>query len=107
MHTLSPADELAELRADIHRLKLLEAALRTKILAAPDKQSVGRWHRIEVQETKSRILDANLLPADIRDDPRFYRDRIIQVVRVLPVQAKRPGWPIQRDQNAARTPAFH
>ena len=97
MHSLSPADELADLRADIARLKLLEAALRAKILASPDTQSVGRWHRIEVSETKARVFDAKLLPAAVRDDPRFYRDRVTQIVPCLPVDAKRPGWPIQRD----------
>ena len=91
MHSLSPADELADLRADIARLKLLEAALRAKILASPDTQAIGRWHRIEVIETKSRVFDGKLLPTTILGDPRFYRDRVTQVVRCLPVEAKRPG----------------
>lgn len=99
MHSLSPADELADLRADIARLKLLEAALRARILAAPDQNAIGRWHRIEVLETKARVFDAKLLPDAISDDPRFYRDRVTQIVRCLPVEAKRPGWPIQRGVN--------
>ena len=107
MHSFSPADELADLRADIARLKLLEAALRAKILACPDAQSIGRWHRIEVIETKARVFDAKLLPAAIRDDPRFYRDRVTQVVRCLPVAAKRPGWPIQRDSRFGQGQAVH
>ncbi len=107
MHSLSPADELADLRADIARLKLLEAALRAKILASPDTQAIGRWHRIEVIETKARVFDAKLLPATIRDDPQFYRDRVTQILRCLPVEAKRPGWPIQRGSRLVQGQAVH
>ena len=107
MHSLSPADELADLRADIARLKLLEAALRAKILASPDTQSIGRWHRIEVIETKARVFDAKLLPAAIRDNPQFYRNRVSQVVRCVPVEAKRPGWPIQRGSGFKQGQAVH
>ena len=107
MHSLSPADELADLRADIARLKLLESALRARILASPDTQAIGRWHRIEVLETKARVFDAKLLPANIRDDPRFYRDRVTQVVRCLPVEAKRPGWPIQHSGGQVQGRAVH
>lgn len=107
MHSLSPADELFELRADIARLKLLEAALRAKILASPDTQAIGRWHRIEVDETKARVFDVKLLPDAIRDDPRFYRDRVSHVVRCVAVEAKRPGWPIQRDSRFGQGQAVH
>lgn len=107
MHSLCPADELFELRADIARLKLLEAALRAKILAFPDIQAIGRWHRIEVVQTKARVFDAKLLPAAIRDDPRFYHDRVIQVVRCVAIEAKRPGWPIQRGVGADQRAGVH
>ena len=107
MHSLSPADELANLRADIARLKLLEAALRARILASPDTQAIGRWHRIEVLETKTRVFDAKLLPAAVREDPRFYRDRVTQIVRCLPVEAKRPGWPVQNSARHAQGQAVH
>ena len=107
MHSLSPADELANLRADIARLKLLEAALRARILASPDTQAVGRWHRIEVLQTKTRVFDAKLLPATVRDDPRYYRDRVTQIVRCMPVEAKRPGWPVQHSGHLAQGHAVH
>ena len=107
MHSLSPADELFELRADIARLKLLEAALRAQILASPDTTAIGRWHRVEVLETNARVFDAKLLPDAIRDDPRFYRNRVTQVVRCLPVEAKRPGWPIQRVGHYVQAQAVH
>jgi hypothetical protein len=99
MYKPNLADELADIRAEIARLKLKEAALRTAILAAPPQ--AGRWHRIEVVEQKSRVFDARLLPPQIRDNPAYWRDRITQVVKCLPVQMRnapdRPGWPIQRD----------
>lgn len=107
MHSLSPADKLADLRADIARLKLLEAALRARILASPDTQAVGRWHRIEVLQTKTRVFDAKLLPTTVRDDPRFYRDRVTQIVRCLPVEAKRFGWPVQYSSHHAQGQAVH
>lgn len=107
MHSLSPADELFELRTDIARLKLLETALRAKILTSPDTTAIGRWHRIEVTETKARVFDAKLLPDAIRDDPRFYCDRVTQTVRCVAVDAKRPGWPIQRSTGFAQRQAVH
>lgn len=107
MHSLSPADELADLRADIAHLKLLEGALRTKVLAAPDRQAIGSWHRFEVVETKVRVFDAKLLPNGIREDPWYYRDGVTQIVRCLPLEAKRPGWPIQWGNNVHQLRAVH
>jgi hypothetical protein len=72
MHSRSPTDELAELRVDITRLKLLEAALRAKVLAAPETQSIGRWHRIEVQEIKSTVLAAKLPPMLAQEKQHLY-----------------------------------
>lgn len=103
MHKLSAADELAETRAEIARLKLREAALRQAILAG--EPVLGRWHRVEVTEHQLRIFDAALLPPKVRDNPAYWRERLTQVVKCLPVQAKavgeRPGWPIQRAPQGA------
>ena len=85
MHRLSPADELAELRAEIARLKRREAALRQAILRDPGICMVGRWHRIEVEETRARVFDVQLLPAAIRGDPRYRCERVTTYVRCLPV----------------------
>jgi hypothetical protein len=99
MHRLGPADELAEIRAEIARLKLREAALRAGFLADPGKGMIGRWNRVEVVQTTARIFDHRLLPAAIRDDPRYSRDRVTQSVRCLAVQIRtpRPGWPIRME----------
>jgi hypothetical protein len=100
MHRLSLADDLAEVRSEIARLKRREAHLRQAILTSPTPIPQGRWTRIEVAQTCVRVLDPALLPLEIRQDSRFLRDRITQMVRCLPVQSlasnPRPGWPIQR-----------
>jgi hypothetical protein len=100
MHRLSPADELSEIRAEIARLKTRELVLRAGFLRDPDHGTAGRWSRIEVVQTTQKVFDAALLPEKIRNDPRFFRDRVVQTVRCLPllaVAAARPGWPIQRE----------
>jgi hypothetical protein len=99
MHKLSPADELAEIRAEIAKLKAREATLRNLILS--QEPAVGRWHRVEVTEHRARVFDARLLPTHIHDNPAYWRERITQVVKCLPIRARaigdRPGWPIRRD----------
>lgn len=99
MHKLSPADELAEIRAEIAKLKAREATLRTAILS--QEPAPGRWHRVEITEHHARVFDARLLPSQIRDNPAYWRERVTQVVKCLPIQARaigdRPGWPIRRD----------
>lgn len=104
MHHLSPADELAEIRAEIARLKAREARLRESLISAAPAALVGRWHRVEVAEHRHRLFDPALLPAAIRENPAFWRERVQTTVRTVPVQAgpSRPGWPIRRagDQRA-------
>ncbi len=98
MYTLSPADELADIRAEIAKLKAREAALRVAIIAMPPQP--GRWHRVEIKELRARVFDASLLPAQIRDNPAYWRERVSHVVKCLPVVMQpvpRAGWPIQRD----------
>lgn len=100
MHRLTLADELAEIRAEIARLRLREAQVKDRLLHAPLSARTGRWHRVEVEEVTTRQFDATLLPAQVRDDPAYWRDRPHQAVRTLPLPPKstppRPGWPIRR-----------
>jgi hypothetical protein len=101
MYTLSPADELADIRAEMAKLKAREAVLRQAILALPPQP--GRWHRVEITEMRARVFDASLLPSQIRENPAYWRERVSQVVRCLPVilnPVPRAGWPIQRDHTA-------
>ncbi len=104
MHRLSPADELAEIRAEIARLKAREAKLRTIFLRQPDAQRQGRWARVEVVETCQKRFNPALLPEEIRRDPRYQDERLVQTVRCLPAALSvtvRPGWPIRREGAAA------
>ena len=98
MKGLNPADELADIRAEIARLRLREAALKAAFLHRPLNLLTGRWTRVEIRELHSRIFDPALLPRAIREDPRFCRAKVVQVVHTLPLppSAPRPGWPIRR-----------
>jgi hypothetical protein len=97
------ADELAEIRAEIARLRLREAALRAAILKAPDTVAEGRWTRVEVAERRLSVFDPARLPAEIRDDPRYWRERVTTAVlcHAAAPRALRPGWPIRRAEAAA------
>lgn len=100
MHKLSLADELAEIRAEIARLKAREAALRAHFLRSPDQGAQGRWTRIEVCEQHQTRFNPALLPDSILSDPRFREHRVVKTVRCLPAPLMvtvRPGWPIARD----------
>lgn len=103
MHRLSPVDELAEIRAEIARLKERESALRDMILTAPPASLTGRWHRVEVTEHRVRMFDPALLPPAIRDNPAFWRERVQTRVSTLALQTRlpRPGWPIRRSDDRA------
>ncbi len=96
---MSFADELAEVRAEIARLKTREAALRAHFLRHPQEEAVGRWHRVEVRENRSLRFSPALLPDHIRQDARFLQEHLVQTVSCLPAPLTttlRPGWPIPR-----------
>lgn len=103
MHHLSPVDELAEIRAEIARLKQRESALRDMILTAPSAGLTGRWHRVEVTEQRVRTFDPALLPDAIRENPAYWRERVQTRVSTLALQNRvpRPGWPIRRGEDRA------
>jgi len=100
MHRLTPADELAEIRAEIARLQQREAQLKDRLAQAPLSARTGRWNRVEVEEVVTPVFDPALLPAHIRDDPAYRRDLTELVLNIEPIPAKaappRPGWPIRR-----------
>lgn len=96
----SPADELAAVRAEILRLRAKEFVLRKQILKDPDVNSIGRWHRIEIDEHRDLVLDISRLPEQILQDRNFWREKIVKTLRCLPLQSQtntRPGWPIRRE----------
>lgn len=103
MHHLSPVDELAEIRAEIARLKQREAALRDQILSAPLASLTGRWHRAEITDHLIRSFDPALLPVALRDNPAFWRERVQTRVSTVAITGRtsRPGWPIRRGEGQA------
>lgn len=75
MPSLTPADELASVRAELARLKARERALCDALVAAPACARSGRWARAEISTRSIRLFDHRLLPVEIRDDPLFWRER--------------------------------
>ena len=99
-----PADELADIRAEMRRLRSREAVLRQQILKDPEGNSIGRWHRVEVDEHRDLVLDISRLPEHILQDRHFWREKLVQTLRCLPAAQQapvRPGWPIRRDPSPA------
>ncbi len=98
MHKLGLADELAETRAEIARLKEREAALEAAVHASEGTVPDGRSSRVNVVIRRKVEFDAALLPHDVRDNPRYWREQVSVRVECTPIELRdrRPGWPIQR-----------
>lgn len=111
MRRLNPADELAEIRAEIARLQRREAALEATILRDPAVAGRGTFNAAEVRETSRAVFDPALLPADVQADPRFWREEVERSVTVFPIRAQpvplRPGWPIRRSTQSSLPLPFH
>lgn len=94
------ADELAEIRTELARLKLREAKLRHAILTAAEPVPPGRQASVEVVHHTTRVFDPALLPDTIRNNPTYWRETETVTIRTLPATpvkiTRRPGWPIQR-----------
>lgn len=109
MHEIALADALADVRAEIARLKQREAALRAAILQRRGQVPPGRWHRVEVVERRSRRFDKALLPDTILSDPAYWRERVTRYVRCLPVQVggSRPAGSPSAGTRPSEPPAAH
>lgn len=109
MTTQSLADELADVRAEMQRLRLREAQLRAALIAAPAAQRLGRWNEVEVTARKRLVFNPYLLPAEVRQNPAYWEDVAHHSVVVKPLARglkPRPGWPIRRE-SAAPLAALH
>lgn len=105
MRRLFPADELAELRAEISRLQSRAAQIEATLLRSPDLRNRGTWHLAEVTETRLSVFDPGLLPVAMQDDPRYQREVLRRDVVVIPIRRQpvplRPGWPIRRNPDGS------
>lgn len=71
MRNLPPADELAQIRDDLRRLKIREAVLRRIVLDDPATRD-GIDARVVVRVQKRLTLDPAQLPDFIRNDRRYW-----------------------------------
>jgi len=85
---LPPADELAEIRAEIRRLKAREAELREALLETGGADGLN-WH-VTIVEQRRRTLDREALPAAILDDPRYWKDSVSRIVKTVPKEGGAP-----------------
>lgn len=83
-----PADEFAELSAEIARLQARREALREGFInqSLPIRSNL---HEVTVRVQTRRVLDKSLLPAAILSDPKYYKVSEGQVVTVRAMRADR------------------
>ena len=91
MRNIHPAEELAQIRAEIRQLQAREAELRAGFLTG-DSPCEGPMHRVCVEERSTRVFDKTRLPEAILQNPRFYRDQISARV-VLELATDEPALP--------------
>ncbi|UWQ05491.1 hypothetical protein [Aliiroseovarius crassostreae] len=91
---LHPAEELADIRRQISRLRKRETELRNHLLRCTDPEArEGPLHRVVIKTTRSKVFDTTLLPPAIQSNPRFFATREQTRVCVLPTErpARRLG----------------
>ncbi|OYU18823.1 MAG: hypothetical protein CFE34_08615 [Rhodobacteraceae bacterium PARR1] len=100
MRRLAPADELAEIRAEITRLHARAEQIEAALIRNPAQRNHGASHVAEVTETRQTEFDPALLPDTLRTDPQFQREVVRHDVVLVPAKPQseplRPGWPIRR-----------
>ncbi|ADE84978.1 hypothetical protein [Rhodobacter capsulatus] len=104
MQLKPPADELAEIRAEIARLRAREGALREILLRDAAMPKIGRFHTVDLVTSRQRIFDPRLLPEEIRLDPAYTREKVTRVLRATrkgPAQAADSADPPAPDPRAA------
>lgn len=91
MQRLHPAEELAQIRAEIRTLKAREAKLSAGFLSG-QAPCDGPMHRVNVSTEQARVFDKTRLPEAILQNPRFYRDQVRARV-VLELATDEPSLP--------------
>lgn len=78
---LHPADELAQIRAELKRLHQREDELRRFFREEAQEQDFsGATHEATVVAHKKRVFDPSKLPQSILANPKFYRDELRMLV---------------------------
>ena len=81
MRNESQADELTRIRERITELRSRERDLCAALIAAGEDERLGQWSRVEIVKRRVRVFDPHLLPPVLRDDPHFWRERVLTEVR--------------------------
>lgn len=81
MQLKPPADELAEIRTEIARLRAREGELRALLLHDAAMPKIGRFHKVDLVTNRQRVFDPRLLPEEIRLDPAYTREKVTRVLR--------------------------
>lgn len=90
MQLKPPADELAEIRAEIARLRAREGELREILLRDAAMPKIGRFHTVDLVTSRQRIFDPRLLPEAIRLDPAYTREKVTRVLRATRKGSSQP-----------------
>lgn len=77
-----PADQLAEVRAEIKRLQVREADLRDQILGLAEQEREGRRFRAVVKTIRGRRLDADQIRATMPPEWIAQHERETEVIMV-------------------------
>lgn len=86
---LHPAEELADIRRQIIRLKKRESDLREAFLNCADPDALdGPSHRVVIKTTRRKVFDKSRLPPVIQSDPRFFTT--VEQTRVCVLPSERP-----------------
>lgn len=82
-----PVDELAQVQAELERLRVRREVLVDMFLTpGADSRFEGQTHVVEVVAEHRRIFDRNRLPAAILQDDRFYAVSTCRKVKLVPRQ---------------------
>ena len=95
MKNRSIADQLADVREEISRLKVTEQRLRKEIVSSGEPLIRGDDAVAVVTETTSNRLDTKALIAELDNEfvQRFMRKRTTATVRILPIKGpSRAEW---------------
>lgn len=76
MQPPTAAEELTQIRTEIARLRLREAELAETVLRAAELPRITGMHKTPLVTRRERIFDPRLLPAEIRLDPAYCREKI-------------------------------
>ncbi|AUC52718.1 hypothetical protein CDO87_05705 [Sagittula sp. P11] len=88
---MHPVDELAQLRAQMRRLKAREAELRAQVLSG-NAPPISNRHRVEIVRQRRPDFVKDKLPEHVLNDPWYWETRETQVVKVVDLARRGGGW---------------